>query len=173
MFSHDGDRIATLGRKAPVDDDDRGPVNVVAIWGRDGDAPLHRRETPGDWREVAFDPQGRGVFVGIDNAVVLWDPTTGADQFRIDGFESRSRITISSDGAKLAVVGPSDANVYQADTGAQICRFEVLNRNRQAAVFSPDGTRLATPLRRLGFGKRASYLLMARIRTEMILGAAT
>jgi WD40 repeat protein len=91
---------------------------------------------------IGFWPNGtRLATASADKTVRLWDPTTGLEISRMP--HGRTRV-FSPDGTQLANAGSGlTAQLLDTTTGTELARMHH-DREIQDALFSPDGSQLAT-----------------------------
>ena len=102
---------------------------------------------------LAYSAEAKTLFVGNQQAITLFDATTGRPLRRL-GVEPETvcfSTAVSPDG-KLAAIGEMDRNpsavVFEVSTGRQLCGLPRSdNFSTKVAGFSPDGSLLATTAR--------------------------
>lgn len=95
---------------------------------------------------VAFSPDGRRLATAGDNAVQIWDVTTGGRLLNVDrvgALNKATAVAFSPDGNWLATCADKTARVWDATNGQQLATV-AHNLSVWGVVFSPDGGRLAT-----------------------------
>jgi WD40 repeat protein len=106
--------------------------------------------------DTAFSPDGQYMLSGDSSSrVILWDSTTCEEIRRFEGHtDPILDVSFSPDGARIATASgalvnadrgdDNTARVWNVETGEEVRRFEGHADAVRAAVFSPDGSRLAT-----------------------------
>jgi WD40 repeat protein len=103
-----------------------------------------------DARFATHTPDGRVLATpGLENSVVLRDPTTGKELKELGRFESLPTCAaFSPDGKQLAAAcglgEKPEAKVWEVETGKQLATLDVGTRATWTVVFTSDGKRLAT-----------------------------
>lgn len=117
----------------------------------------HWRGTPGHYaaelyREVGpygfvvFSPDSKMLLtLGSDYSARLWDVATGRNLHELPHDDHINQASFSADGRwVVAASSDSKAILWDASTGRRVMDFAGYDRSRTTAVFSPDGTRVAT-----------------------------
>ncbi len=146
------------GHKGIVTSVDFHPLQRLLLTaGRDGMARLHQLDDGRllrEWRghhasinAARFVPDGSGcATIGSDRQLLFW-PLDG-DEPRLSvhaGWRGLVALGFSPDSQLVAVGGGDESTrVFRVADGALLSTFTVHERNVRAALFSPDGTRLAT-----------------------------
>jgi WD40 repeat protein len=159
-FSPDGARIA-VGHFN----------NSVTIWDAEKGTPLlHLKGHTGNVNSVAFSPDGKRIVTGSgDRTVRVWDARTGTTLAEMKGHTGAvtspifsvslgaggvqghashtgavTGVSFSADGSRILSAGGREVIVW--DTPARTQEVELVGHAGwiAAAVFSPDGTRIAT-----------------------------
>jgi WD40 repeat protein len=130
-FSPDGTRLAT----ASAD-------KTVRLWDPTTGQEMTRMPHEHTVTMIGFWPNGtRLATASADKTVRLWDPTTGLEISRMP--HGRTRV-FSPDGTQLANAGSGlTAQLLDTTTGTELARMHH-DREIQDALFSPDGSQLAT-----------------------------
>jgi WD40 repeat protein len=134
-----------------------GTGKAAEVWDVDGKVMLHAIDKGSVGDEGCLSRDGSRLLTADPSAVYLWDLKRGK---RIQTFEAGSenrwslRYRFSPDGKRVLVIGgsegaPAAARLFDASTGKRLATFTascfpVWRREGDAAVFSPDGTRLLT-----------------------------
>jgi WD40 repeat protein len=146
-LSSDGKLIAAGGMDGAIRLIDRASGDVVRT----------ARGHEGVINVVAFSPDGRTLLSGgLDFTVRLWDVTTGEALHRFDGHTSMIQaVAFSADGEsalsfarsmktpKSRAEADRFVRVWNLKTGAQRRELSVPTPSVHAAVFTPDGQRVA------------------------------
>lgn len=95
---------------------------------------------------AVFFPTGRRLLTSaVDNTARIWNVETGGQLLRIDHTGRSAAAAISTDGNWIATGGDDKSvQVFAAETGQRVKRFEGHNTEVSAVAFSPDGRLLAS-----------------------------
>jgi len=135
-FSHDGRWLVTAGRAADGEYD-------VAIWDLRNSQPAFRLPHDSPVTDTRFTPDGRRlVTVGFAGDVRVWDLDLRREVPALRRREGRGP-TLSPDGARLAVIEPAGAAIYDVGDGrAHVSNLRPDSYRVTQAAFAPDGRRL-------------------------------
>ncbi|MFD9190028.1 CHAT domain-containing protein [Streptomyces phaeochromogenes] len=119
-----------------------GPV--VRIWSVAREAELQQLKFDDEVRAMVFSPSGhRVVFATASGTAYVWNTRTASTQVRMDLGTCPYRMNCAPGGLRMVTAGPDGARVWNIASGERLAEIasgtEVLD-----AVFSPDGTTLAT-----------------------------
>ncbi|MGH7480981.1 MAG: WD40 repeat domain-containing protein [Longimicrobiales bacterium] len=136
FFSPAGDGLLTADLERTLRLWDAGSVGVVR--------ELSSGPTRGALWTAGFSPDGRFVFAGDEIAAARWDVRTGEVVNRLAVHDAGlAGLTISADGGSLLTLGGDDvAYLWNAETGAELWRFDVPGR-LSAIGLSSDGALVA------------------------------
>jgi WD40 repeat protein/class 3 adenylate cyclase len=140
LWSPDGTRIVTDGGKHPL-----------KVWDAATGHELLSLYSPKNTTigVIAFSPDGtRFVKALHDGTVIVWDPTTGEELLAFPAhLNDIYDVAVHPDGIQLATAGGIDGTVKVWDISPQGAHewLTLAGLTEAEAVYSPDGTRLATP----------------------------
>lgn len=94
---------------------------------------------------ATFSPDGKRIIsTSEDNTIRIWDVKTGKETMIIQDYAFRA--TFSPDNNYLLSISNNSIKIYDALSGIEITTIEEQSLTVYAAVFSPDGRRIASAL---------------------------
>ena len=101
---------------------------------------------PQNLNDLAFSPDGRWLAAAGGTSVLVWDASTGADLFRLEGHDARVHSVAFSPDGRLLASGSADKTIRLWSTAER--RVRAILRGHTSSVntarFSPDGARLVS-----------------------------
>jgi WD40 repeat protein/serine/threonine protein kinase len=140
-FDFEGRRLATADNVGIVCLHEVATGNVILSVSARTDPAL----APVGVSQVAFSPDGKGLALACaDRTVKVWNLSSWQSRILRGATDAVSSIVYSSDGTRLAGLGPKAVHVWDLTTGqeARTLRLPVLAF--EAMAFSADGKQLAT-----------------------------
>jgi WD40 repeat protein len=133
-FSPDGRQLASAG-----------PNKAAIIWNAANEKKIlnllgQQEET----YDVAFSPDGKWIAAGARKGAKLWNASTGVEIFSTRGQGWVNRVAFSPDCKRLATAGSPGIKIWDVATGKEICTLPGDRTWESCAVFSPDGTQVAS-----------------------------
>ncbi|MGE3780745.1 MAG: protein kinase, partial [Pirellulaceae bacterium] len=157
-LSRDGTRMATASWSA---DTEGKSTSRTRIWDTATEKPIRDlSKVGGGWPYFAFSPDGQTLAVNSSEGIQLFRVKTGDLIRTLDGFQRGQRyVHFSPDGRLIVASGGEDTSVrlWEAENGKELPPFKGHHTKSEVgpfsqmgnAVFSPDGTRIAS----IGNGK--------------------